>query len=148
MYNGANSRVRLNSCFSEKFEVTVAVHQDSVLSPLFFAIVMEALSRECRIGFPWEPLYADNLVIMSNNLEYLKIQLQALKTSLETWSLRINVGKTKILGFSGEAQKPTRNVEWSCGVCFKGVGVNLIFCQTRNLWIHKRCSGVEERKHV
>ena len=44
MYNGANSRVRLNSCFSEKFEVTVAVHQDSVLSPLFFAIVMEALS--------------------------------------------------------------------------------------------------------
>ena len=91
MYNGANLRVRLNSCFSEKFEVTVAVHQDSVLSPLFFAIVMEALSRECCIGFPWEPLYADNLVIMSNNLEYLKIQLQALKTSLETWSLRINV---------------------------------------------------------
>ena len=98
MYNGANSIVRLNSCFSEKFEVTVAVHQDSVLSLLFFAIVMEALSRECRIGFPWGPLYADNFVIMSDNLEYLKIQLQALKTSLETWSLRINVGKTKILG--------------------------------------------------
>ena len=44
MYDGANSRVRLNGCFSEIFEVTVGVHQGFVLSPLLFAIVMEALS--------------------------------------------------------------------------------------------------------
>ena len=44
MYDGANSRVRLNGCFSERFEVTVGVHQGFVLSPLLFAIVMEALS--------------------------------------------------------------------------------------------------------
>ena len=47
---------------------------------------------------PWEPLYADNLAIMHDNLEDLKIQLQAWRTSLETYGLRINVGKTKILG--------------------------------------------------
>ena len=50
MYDGANSRIRVNSCFSERFEVTVGLHQGSVLSPVLFAIVMEALSRECRIG--------------------------------------------------------------------------------------------------
>ena len=44
MYDGANSRVRLNGCFSGKFEVTVGEHQGSVLSPLRFAIVMEAIS--------------------------------------------------------------------------------------------------------
>ena len=44
MYNGADSRVKVNGCFSEKFEVTVGVHQGSVLSPPRFAIVMEALS--------------------------------------------------------------------------------------------------------
>ena len=61
MYDGANSRIRVNSCFSERFEVTVGLHQGSVLSPVLFAIVMEALSRECRIGCPWELLYANNL---------------------------------------------------------------------------------------
>ena len=44
MYDGAISRVRLNGCFTERFEVTVGVHQGFVLSPLLFAIVMEALS--------------------------------------------------------------------------------------------------------
>ena len=103
---------------------------------------MEALSREC-IGCPLELLYADDLVIMRDNLENLNIQLQAWKSSLDIGGLRINVGKTKILGSSDEAQKPTRNVKWPCGVCSKGVGVNSILCQTCNLWIHKRCSGVK-----
>ena len=41
----------------------VGVHQGSVLSPLLFIIVLEALSREFRCGVPWEDLYADDLVI-------------------------------------------------------------------------------------
>ena len=44
MYDGANSRLRLNDYFGERFEVTVDVHQGSILSPLLFAIVIEALS--------------------------------------------------------------------------------------------------------
>ena len=47
---------------------------------------------------------------MSDNLD-LKIQLQAWRTSLDTRDLRLNVGKTKILGLSGVAQKPTENVK-------------------------------------
>ena len=111
MYVGENSRVRVNCCFSERFEVTVGVHQGSVLSPLLLTIVMEALSCECHIGCSSELLYTDDLVIMSDNLEGLKILLQAWRTSLETWGLRINFGKTKILGSSSKAQKPTRNVK-------------------------------------
>ena len=68
------------------------------------------------VGSPWELLYVNNLVIIGDNLEDLKIQLQAWKTSLDTQGLRINVGKTKILGSSGEAQKTTTNVKWPCGV--------------------------------
>ena len=62
MCDGANSRVRINDCFNERFEVTVGVHQGSVLSLLLFAIAMEALS-----------LYADDLVIMSDNLQDWRI---------------------------------------------------------------------------
>ena len=57
VYDDPNSRIKVNSCFSERFEVTVGVHQDSVLSLLLFAIVMEAFCHECPIGYPWKLLY-------------------------------------------------------------------------------------------
>ena len=62
MYANARSRVRVGESFSKEFEVKVGVHQGSILSPLLFIIVLEALSREFRAGVPWEDLYADDLV--------------------------------------------------------------------------------------
>ena len=47
----------------------VGVHQGSVLSPLLFIIVLEALSREFRAGDPWEDLYADDLVIIADSMK-------------------------------------------------------------------------------
>ena len=44
MYANARSRVRVGEGYSEEFEVKVGVHQGSVLSPLLFIIVLEALS--------------------------------------------------------------------------------------------------------
>ena len=44
MYANALSRVRVGEGYREEFEVKVAVHQGSVLSPLLFIIVHEALS--------------------------------------------------------------------------------------------------------
>ena len=52
MYSGAKSAIRINGQFSDEFGVTVGVHQGSVLSPLLFIIVMDALSREFRTGCP------------------------------------------------------------------------------------------------
>ena len=52
MYIGARSRTCVNSSFSEDFEVKVGVHQISVLNPLLFSIVLEALSRKFRVGCP------------------------------------------------------------------------------------------------
>ena len=50
MYSNARSRVRVGEGYSEEFEVKVGVHQGSVLSPLLFIIVLEALSCEFRCG--------------------------------------------------------------------------------------------------
>ena len=69
MYANARSQVRVGEGFSKEFEVKVGVHQGSVLSPLLFIIVLEALSREFRAGVPWEDLYADDLVIIADSLE-------------------------------------------------------------------------------
>ena len=60
MYKDVRSRVRVGDGYSEEFGVGVGVHQGSVLSPLLFIIVLEALSREFLTGCPWELLYADD----------------------------------------------------------------------------------------
>ena len=44
MYANVRSRVCVGEGYSEEFEVKVGVHQGSVLSPLLFIIVLEALS--------------------------------------------------------------------------------------------------------
>ena len=62
MYSNARSHVCVGEGYSEEFEVKVGVHQGSVLSPLLFIIVLEALSREFRCGVPWKDLYADTLL--------------------------------------------------------------------------------------
>ena len=69
MYANARSRVHIGEGNSEEFEVKVGVHQGSVLSPLLFIIVLEALSRKFRSGVPWEDPYADDLVIIAEPLE-------------------------------------------------------------------------------
>ena len=50
MYCEVRSKVRFDNCFSDSFNVNVGVHQGSVLSPLLFIIVLEALSQEFRTG--------------------------------------------------------------------------------------------------
>ena len=61
--------ISVNGQYSEEFGVGVGVHQGSVLSPLLFILVLEALSREFRTGVPWELLYADDLVVIADSLE-------------------------------------------------------------------------------
>ena len=44
MYANAQSHVHVGEGYSDEFEVKVGVHQGSVLCPLLFTIVLEALS--------------------------------------------------------------------------------------------------------
>jgi len=64
MYTGAKTVARTVYGNSNGFEVKVGMHQGSELSPLLFAIVMEALFRGFRVDLPWELLYTDNLVVI------------------------------------------------------------------------------------
>ena len=61
MCSNARNGVCVGEGFTQEFEVKVRVHQGSVLSPLLFIIVLEALSCEFWAGVPWEDLYADDL---------------------------------------------------------------------------------------
>ena len=93
MHANARSHVSVGEGYSEEFEVKVGVHQGSVLSPLLFIIVLEALSREFRSGVPWEDLYADDLVIIAESLEECVRRLLTWKEAMEKKRLRVNAGK-------------------------------------------------------
>ena len=91
MYENAKSTVNINGTIGDLFPVKVDVHQGSVPSPLHFIIVLESLSREFRIGLPWELLYADNLVLMAD------ILFERWKSGMEQKGLQVNSGKTKVM---------------------------------------------------
>ncbi len=128
MYNGAKSRVRINNTYSETFGVKVGVHQGSILSPLLFIIVLEAMSCEFRTGCPLELLYADDLVITAENMDDLLGKLRRWKQEFEAKGLRVNMDKTKVVS-SGPGMNPIiKSGKYPCGVCRKGVGHNSIKC--------------------
>ena len=73
MYKHVRTRIRsYGRSVSEWFSVNVGVHQGSVLSPLLFIIVMEAVTHSVREALPWEMLYADDLVLVGKCEELKK----------------------------------------------------------------------------
>ena len=76
----------------------MGVHQGSVLSPLLFIAVLEAISRRFdKQGLHFELLYADDLVIMAETKEELLERIRMLKRGMETKGLRVNMAKIKVL---------------------------------------------------
>ena len=144
MYKDVRSRVRVGDGYSEEFGAGVGVHQGSVLSPLLFIIVLEALSRVFRTGCPWELLYADDLMISAESMEELLMKVQTWKTEMEKKGLRVNMGKTKIMESGINLDVLKKSGKYPCGVCQSGVGSsNAIFCGGCKRWVHKKCAGIK-----
>ena len=92
LYTEACTVVRTDAGLSESFEVKVGLHQGSVLSPLF-AAVMDVVSSEVRSGLLSELLYADDLVIMAPTMEQLGRRVADWRASLHGKGLKVNAGK-------------------------------------------------------
>ena len=78
MYANERSHVRVGEGYSEEFKVKFSVHQGTLLSLLLFIIVLEALSRKFRSGFPW-----DDLVIIAESFEECVRRLLTWKEAME-----------------------------------------------------------------
>ena len=137
VYKNARSLVRVNGKLGEEFEVKVGVHQGSVLSPILFAIIPEALSRVFSDGLLWELLYADNLE--------LSVKLERWKAELSAKGLKVNTKKTKIMISKPGACPVQKTGKYPCSVCSKGVGGNSIQCTKCKQWVHARCSRVKDK---
>ena len=123
--------------------MSVGVHQGSVLSPLLFILVLEALSQRFnqRRGVPSELLYADDLVIMPVPLDECIARLGIWKTGIESKSLQVNLKKIKLLISCLGHDLLKDSGKYICAVCRKGVGVNSIARSQCKLWVHKKSCG-------
>ena len=139
MYANVRSQIRVGEGFSKEFEVKVGVHQGSLLSPLLFIFVLEALSCEFLGG----PNYADDLVIIADSLEECVRRLLIWKEAMEKKGLRINAGKTKVMICGTGLNLLQSSGEYPAAVCHTGVGNNIIYCNGCKLWVHKKCSGLQ-----
>jgi hypothetical protein len=142
LFEGARTRVRVESELSDAFEVKVGVHQGSVLSPLLFVTVMDVVSAEVRQGLLMELLYADDLVIMGESLKELEKKFLEWKRVMESKGLKVNVNKTKIMVGDGIKLVIKSEID-PCSVCGKRVKRNSIRCTRCMQWVHAKCSGVK-----
>ena len=95
MYEDATTTMRVNGRESKAFSVRVGVHQGSVLSPLLFIIVLEALSREFREGLPMELLFGDDLVLVAETEELLMEKLRKWKKGMALTGLRAHLDRMR-----------------------------------------------------
>ena len=124
LYDGAKTTVRVETAYSEKFELNVGVHQGSVLLPLLFAIVVDVITENARSGVVNELLYADDLVIMN---EDWKKRFWNWKDALQSKGLKVNTRKTKVM-VSGSEGKLFKSKIDPCGVCRRRVMANSVLC--------------------
>ena len=87
-----------------------------MLSPLLFAIVVDVITENARRGVVNKLLYADDLVIMSEDMKDLKERFWNWKDALESKDLKINTRKTKLM-VSGSEDKLFKSKIDQCAVC-------------------------------
>ncbi|EYB98254.1 hypothetical protein Y032_0133g1802 [Ancylostoma ceylanicum] len=78
-------------------QTQAGVHQGSALSPLLFILVMDAITRDLQRPAPWTLLYADDVMLASEQKEDLQRQTQAWSERLARFGLRLNVKKTEYM---------------------------------------------------
>ena len=71
LYEGAKTRVRVDSELLEEIDVDVGMHQGSVLSPFVVVVGITIVTKLARQVVLCELLYADDLILMSDAIKGL-----------------------------------------------------------------------------
>ena len=77
---------------SGDFEVTLRVHQGSMLSPLQFIAVMQYVTESARSNDITDLLYADGIALSGGTVEEVLAKYHTRKTETERKGLKVNVG--------------------------------------------------------
>ena len=115
-----------------------------MLSPLLFAIVVDIISENARLGVVNKLLYADDFVVMSKDMEDLKERFWNWKDALESKGLKVNIRKTKVMVSRSEGKRFKSKIH-PCGVCGRRVMANSVLCTKCGNWVHGKCAKTSYR---
>ena len=124
MYSQVRCRVRHCNKFSDFMDILVGLKQGDNCSPLFWAIFIEDLELHLNSnidsGLNFEDLtiilflYADDMVLMSENIDDMQRSLDNLKTYCDKWGISVNTEKTKVMVFRKRGALRV-NEQWTYG---------------------------------
>ena len=117
MYEGFTGHVIFNGQVSEGFQIGTGVRQGCLLSPLLFLIAidwtMKIFTEHHRTGIQWnlfsqlEDLdFADDLALLSETHKHMQQKTERLQEKSSQLSLKINVGKTKVMKVNSRSSEP------------------------------------------
>jgi hypothetical protein len=115
------TKIRINSCYTDWFNVSSGVRQGDTLSPTLFAMYINDLVKEindldCGISLGNTKigilLYADDVVLVAPNEADLQRQLDTISHWCKKWRLMINESKSQIIHFRKKA-KPQTNINFA-----------------------------------
>jgi len=98
-------KIKITNSTSKSFKVTSGLRQGDALSPILFNLVLEKVVRDMNIsegitlGLSKIGLlaYADDIVIIGDNIEIVKIHCKKLMDAAGKVGLRINDSKTEYM---------------------------------------------------
>ena len=162
MYCNIKSRIITSEGTSAFFPCQTGVRQGENLSPLLFSIYLNDLRHYLQIsglsGVECETandddimifiklfilLFADDTVLFSNSKEELQRTLDSFETYCDTWHLKVNISKTKIVIFSN--RPPSVNTKFY----FKGQEIEIVK-EYKYLGIYLSRSGsfLQAKRHL
>ena len=104
---GTTISVRFGCATSDAIETTIGTPQGDSLSPVLFAVYLEAALRDVRhtqlaqqrptsdIGLPFEMIYADDTDFVSTSAQWLESLEPVINDTLKKWNLTVNKDKTE-----------------------------------------------------
>ena len=113
IYSSSNAQIRINGILTESFNVSSGVRQGDSMSPVLFSMFLNDLAvgiKELNCGVDVNGtnisilLYADDIVLISNDEESLQRMLNFANEWCRKWRMSINVDKTQVVHF----RKPTK----------------------------------------
>ena len=124
LYNNVTSCVRINGLYTEEFEVQCGLRQGCGLSPLLFnlfindlAVAIKALDKGISISDNEKLcilLYADDIVLISDNEQDLQSMLNVLNTWCSFNCMVVNHDKSHIVHFRPNCRNRT-TISFTCG---------------------------------
>ncbi|MGH7239376.1 MAG: RNA-directed DNA polymerase, partial [Candidatus Saccharimonadales bacterium] len=125
MYREVRSSVKVNGRVSEKWASEVGTRQGSVLSPILFSLAVNGIIERLRakgygvrMGEELVPglLFADDLVIMADSEEELRLAIEEVEQWVREWRFIVNNKKCGVMVVA-ESSKKAREIKRKWMLC-------------------------------